>query len=155
VNSCKCNLFDLRYLNANYHTHLNKENLTKRIHSLIFALKDVPMAMHSEIKEGFFCVDCSQCIPSQISKGEMQFSLFVPGYKDISQAWKEQIAMKNVEKAALKLYQDFFPLYRLLHGYVRYKLRLFYGRGAIRPKGHIPAHLLGELISSTITSFKY
>jgi len=50
----------------------------------------------------------------------------------------------DVEKEALRLYEDFLPLYRLLHAYVRHRLRSRYGR-MIRPQGHIPAHLLGNM----------
>ena len=59
--------------------------------------------------------------------------------------WKEQLDVGSVEAVARELYAEVLPLYRLLHAYVRHRLRLHYGRQLIRPQGHIPAHLLGRL----------
>lgn len=43
-----------------------------------------------------------------------------------------------------KLFAEVAPLYQMLHGYVRYKLRAFYGSDNVPEAGAIPVHLLGK-----------
>ncbi|XP_050673406.1 angiotensin-converting enzyme-like [Leptidea sinapis] len=68
------------------------------------------------------------------------------GYKDMGETWRDELEMPNLRKQCYQLYEAILPLYKLLHGVVRYWLREYYGE--IVPKyGPIPAHLLGDLWS--------
>ena len=42
------------------------------------------------------------------------------------------------------LFDRVLPLYKLLHAYVRYKLREFHGPDLVPENGPLPAHLLGN-----------
>lgn len=76
--------------------------------------------------------------------GFFDFLLIWPGYADIGETWKEQLDIPDVVQLTEKLLAEISPFYRLLHGYVRHKLRAFYGRDRVGRTTPIPAHLLGQ-----------
>lgn len=51
----------------------------------------------------------------------------------------------DFEKHLDEAYQAILPLYREIHGYVRYRLSQHYGRDVVPPNGNIPMHLLGNM----------
>ena len=62
---------------------------------------------------------------------------------DVGETWREQLDIPNIEAVLDELLGDIKPLYRLLHGYVRHRLGMFYGEEVVSPFEPIPAHLLG------------
>ncbi|CAG9136928.1 unnamed protein product [Plutella xylostella] len=69
------------------------------------------------------------------------------GYTDIGAAWREELEIPNLRQKCRELYESIRPLYKLLHGVVRFFLRhKYYARG-VPETGPIPAHYLGDLWS--------
>ncbi|KAG6447266.1 hypothetical protein O3G_MSEX004840 [Manduca sexta] len=66
------------------------------------------------------------------------------GYSNIGVSWREDLEIPNLRQLCRKLYNDILPLYKTLHGIVRYFLRKHYGND-VPEKGPIPAHLLGNM----------
>lgn len=71
--------------------------------------------------------------------------MYPPGYKDTSEAWKEQLGIENVDQVIDDLFGAIFPLYQKLHAFVRHRLSLFYGSESVSSSDPIPAHLLGSV----------
>jgi len=71
------------------------------------------------------------------------------GYGSVADAWKEALEISNVERKIEELYAELLPFYQLLHGYVRHRLRQFYGTGYVSDVEPIPAHLLGNMWAQT------
>ncbi|CAK1548860.1 unnamed protein product [Leptosia nina] len=68
------------------------------------------------------------------------------GYKDMGASWRDETEMPALRKLCYQLYESILPLYKLIHGVVRYQLRKIYG-DVVPEKGPMPAHLLGDLWS--------
>ncbi|GBP61446.1 Angiotensin-converting enzyme [Eumeta japonica] len=68
------------------------------------------------------------------------------GYSDAGAAWRDELEMPDLRQFCRRLYSKVEPLYRMLHGTIRFFLRKRYG-DIIPEKGTIPAHLLGDLWS--------
>ncbi|XP_052742901.1 angiotensin-converting enzyme [Bicyclus anynana] len=68
------------------------------------------------------------------------------GYKDIGDAWRDELELPDLRSVSRQLYNAVKPLYALLHGVVRFCLRRVYG-DVVDERGPIPAHLLGNLWS--------
>ncbi|XP_053621358.1 angiotensin-converting enzyme-like isoform X2 [Plodia interpunctella] len=70
------------------------------------------------------------------------------GYTNIGEAWRDELEIPNLRAVCHHLYNDIKPLYKLLHGVVRFFLRRRYGE-MIPERGYIPAHLVGNLWSQS------
>ncbi|XP_075988364.1 angiotensin-converting enzyme-related protein-like [Anticarsia gemmatalis] len=68
------------------------------------------------------------------------------GYPDIGASWRDELELPRLRRQCRHLYHGVQPLYKLLHGVVRYYLRRVYG-DVVPERGAIPAHLLGNLWS--------
>nr|XP_049698818.1 angiotensin-converting enzyme-related protein [Helicoverpa armigera] len=68
------------------------------------------------------------------------------GYPDIGASWRDELETPMLRHLCRHLYEEVKPLYRLLHGVMRFYLRRFYG-DIVPEYGAIPAHLLGNLWS--------
>ncbi|XP_059473933.1 angiotensin-converting enzyme-like [Neocloeon triangulifer] len=78
------------------------------------------------------------------------------GFRDVGEQWRSEFDQDllpgtgpNVMEAAGAAWAQIEPLYRQLHAYVRRKLAQQYGEGVVRPRGPIPAHLLGNMWSQS------
>ncbi len=69
------------------------------------------------------------------------------GYTDAGALWRSKYDMPPDALAAEmdRLWLEVRPLYRALHGYVRWNLTRKYGEKVVAPGQPIPAHLLGNL----------
>ncbi|XP_050702649.1 LOW QUALITY PROTEIN: angiotensin-converting enzyme-like, partial [Eriocheir sinensis] len=65
-------------------------------------------------------------------------------FTDAGERWREQYESPSFEEEAKDLYKDLEGLYRLLHAYVRKRLREEYGE-EIDLKGPLPACVLGDM----------
>ncbi|XP_065336215.1 angiotensin-converting enzyme-like isoform X2 [Cloeon dipterum] len=81
------------------------------------------------------------------------------GYRDAGEQWRVEFeqdiapgAGPGLEQAAASAWAQIEPLYRQLHTYVRRKLSVRYGEDLVRPRGPIPAHLLGNMWSQSWTA---
>ncbi|KAJ0170310.1 hypothetical protein K1T71_014238 [Dendrolimus kikuchii] len=68
------------------------------------------------------------------------------GYQNIGVSWRDELEIPNLRAFCRSIYESIRPFYTLLHGVVRFHLRLFYGN-VVPEIGPIPAHLLGNLWS--------
>lgn len=59
--------------------------------------------------------------------------------------WLEEYEDKTIEHQLESIFNDIKPLYLQIHGYVRHRLRQFYGADVVSEKGPIPMHLLGNM----------
>lgn len=75
----------------------------------------------------------------------MFYDLFIAGYRNMGEIWREELEIPNLEKTVFDLYDQIKPLYTALHAVVRHKLFLKYGLSEIDRKGPIPIHLLGNM----------
>ncbi|KAG1680477.1 Angiotensin-converting enzyme [Nymphon striatum] len=64
---------------------------------------------------------------------------------DMGEIWRSKYEVKDLEKDAVKIWEDLKPLYKEIHAYVRRKLSNHYGRDKVDVTGPIPAHLLGNM----------
>lgn len=65
------------------------------------------------------------------------------GWKDTGEYWRSWYEVEDLEGMVEGFWDKLRPLYQELHAYVRYKLSQNYTQ--MSPKGHIPAHLLGNM----------
>lgn len=77
--------------------------------------------------------------------GTLQTSSFRLGFKDVSQMWKEELEIPNLEETVDQIYSEVEPLYRQLYAFVRG--RLAETDSSIRADRPLPAHLLGNFYS--------
>ncbi|XP_066598720.1 angiotensin-converting enzyme-like isoform X2 [Prorops nasuta] len=66
------------------------------------------------------------------------------GYEDVGESWREALDLPDLESFVDNIYEKIKPLYRLLHGVLRFRLAKIYP-GIIDISRPIPAHLLGNL----------
>ncbi|XP_030381760.1 angiotensin-converting enzyme-related protein-like [Scaptodrosophila lebanonensis] len=74
------------------------------------------------------------------------------GYASYADYWLHFYEDPGFEKQFDNLYHRLLPLYRQIHGYVRYRLRQHYGAELIPAGGNIPMHLLGNMWAQTWTN---
>jgi peptidyl-dipeptidase A len=74
------------------------------------------------------------------------------GFRDAGEQWRNEFEQDiqpgsglGLEQAAASAWSQIEPLYRQLHTYVRRKLAVRYGENLVRPRGPIPAQLLGNM----------
>ncbi|XP_053637886.2 angiotensin-converting enzyme 2 isoform X1 [Cherax quadricarinatus] len=65
------------------------------------------------------------------------------GYNDYGDELRMKYETKTFEEDVSKLYKELDPLYRLIHSYIRKKLRLVYPQ--IESRGLLPASVLGDM----------
>lgn len=68
------------------------------------------------------------------------------GFNDAGELWREnyEIENGNFQQQLEEQLKKIQPLYKLLHAYVRKRLRQFYGSDKIQADGPIPASILGK-----------
>jgi hypothetical protein len=83
---------------------------------------------------------------------DIDTDLSLLGFRDAGEQWRNEIEQDIIPgtspglmQAAASAWSQIEPLYRQLHTYVRRKLAVRYGEGLVKPRGPIPAHLLGNM----------
>jgi len=71
------------------------------------------------------------------------------GFKNGAEVWLDEYEVADFEKQVDRVIEQLRPLYEQIHGYVRFKLRKFYGNDVVSEKGPIPMHLLGNMWGQT------
>ncbi|XP_053672164.1 angiotensin-converting enzyme-like [Anopheles nili] len=66
-------------------------------------------------------------------------------YDSGAESWLSAYEDDTFEEQADAVMEEMRPFYEQLHGYVRYKLRKYYGERVVSEKGPIPMHLLGNM----------
>lgn len=77
-----------------------------------------------------------------------QYSIvfFSKGYNDISDVWKLEVDLPNIDVIIESLMQQIKPFYRLLHGVLRNVLwDRIYKFEPFDKESTIPAHMLGDI----------
>lgn len=74
-------------------------------------------------------------------------------YADNGEYWRSWYESATFRADCEELWMELKPLYTELHSYVLRKLKEKFPKGTFPASGHIPAHLLGELIIFTIKFF--
>lgn len=62
-----------------------------------------------------------------------------------AELWLDEYEDETIEKQLEDIFAEIRPLYEQVHGYVRYRLRQFYGDEVVSETGPIPMHLLGNM----------
>jgi len=62
-----------------------------------------------------------------------------------AEVWLDEYEDPTIEQQLEDIFDTLRPLYEQIHGYVRYKLRKFYGNDVVSERGPIPMHLLGNM----------
>lgn len=96
----------------------------------------------------FSVLDLRSIFNHQITSSPKSLSLSTEGFNDTGELWRENYEVDDFEQQLEEQLQKIQPLYKLLHAYVRRKLRAVYGPERILEDGPIPAHILGEFIFS-------
>ena len=65
------------------------------------------------------------------------------GYHDISEIWKQELGISQLDTVVDELYKEIEPLYIQLYSFVRGRLAESDKTGTIRPDRPLPAHVLG------------
>ncbi|XP_074594632.1 angiotensin-converting enzyme-like [Brevipalpus obovatus] len=71
------------------------------------------------------------------------------GFSDAGEMWREAYESETFVEDIENLWKQLKPMYRLLHAYVRQRLRQHYGEDLIKERGPIPAHILGNMWAQT------
>uniref|UniRef100_A0A182JF94 Angiotensin-converting enzyme n=1 Tax=Anopheles atroparvus TaxID=41427 RepID=A0A182JF94_ANOAO len=66
-------------------------------------------------------------------------------YASGAESWLAAYEDETFEDQVDAVIEELRPFYEQIHGYVRYKLREFYGEDVVSEKGPIPMHLLGNM----------
>lgn len=66
------------------------------------------------------------------------------GFRDMSDYWKAELEIDNLEEVVDHLYAEVEPLYKQLYAFVRGRLAASDKSGAIQPDRPLPAHILGQ-----------
>ncbi|XP_055907683.1 angiotensin-converting enzyme-like [Eupeodes corollae] len=66
-----------------------------------------------------------------------------------AELWLDEYDDETMEQQLEDIYSEIRPLYEQIHGYVRWRLRQFYGNKTVPEKGPIPMHLLGNMWAQT------
>lgn len=72
--------------------------------------------------------------------------LFKLDFSDTGEMWRSVYETNTFQEDLKALLEDLQPLYTLLHAYVRRELKKTYGSENFPQSGHIPAHLLGNIV---------
>ena len=64
----------------------------------------------------------------------------------MGESWRDVYEDGNFREELEALLEQLHPLYQQLHTYVRKRLMDKYGKDHFPASGHIPAHILGELL---------
>ena len=64
----------------------------------------------------------------------------------MGESWRDVYEDDNFREELEALLEQLHPLYQQLHTYVRKRLMDKYGKDHFPASGHIPAHILGELL---------
>jgi peptidyl-dipeptidase A len=69
------------------------------------------------------------------------------GFRDLGALWRSryELSPDAFAQEVERLWKEVEPLYRLLHAYVRVRLREVYGPDLIAERGPLPAHLMGNM----------
>ncbi|KAH8305471.1 hypothetical protein KR018_009427, partial [Drosophila ironensis] len=67
------------------------------------------------------------------------------GYRTYADYWVQFYEDADFEQQLDAAFKQLLPLYRQIHGYVRYRLRQHYGSDVVRADGNIPMSLLGNM----------
>lgn len=59
--------------------------------------------------------------------------------------WLDEYEDSTIEKQLEDILEEIKPLYQQIHGYVRYRLRQYYGNEVLSETAPIPMHLLGNV----------
>ncbi|XP_067620158.1 angiotensin-converting enzyme [Eurosta solidaginis] len=70
-----------------------------------------------------------------------KFNNFTSG----AEMWLDEYEDATIEQQLEDIFEQLRPLYQQIHGYVRHRLRQFYGNDAVPENGPIPMHLLGNM----------
>ncbi|KAL5281727.1 hypothetical protein ACFFRR_005209 [Megaselia abdita] len=70
-------------------------------------------------------------------------------YTSGAEDWLSEYEDDTFEQQLENIFDEIRPLYEQLHGYVRWRLRKFYGNKVVSEKGPIPMHLLGNMWAQT------
>ncbi|XP_037927250.1 angiotensin-converting enzyme [Teleopsis dalmanni] len=62
-----------------------------------------------------------------------------------AELWLDEYEDETIEQQLEDIFDEIRPLYQEIHGYVRHRLRAFYGDKVVSEKGPIPMHLLGNM----------
>ncbi|XP_036345745.1 angiotensin-converting enzyme-like, partial [Rhagoletis pomonella] len=62
-----------------------------------------------------------------------------------AELWLDEYEDDTIEQQLEEIFDELRPLYQQVHGYVRHRLRQFYGNDVVSEKGPIPMHLLGNM----------
>uniref|UniRef100_A0A182WGJ3 Angiotensin-converting enzyme n=1 Tax=Anopheles minimus TaxID=112268 RepID=A0A182WGJ3_9DIPT len=65
-------------------------------------------------------------------------------YESGAESWLSAYEDETFEQQVEAVIEELRPFYEQIHGYVRYKLREYYGDKVVSEKGPIPMHLLGN-----------
>lgn len=71
------------------------------------------------------------------------------GFNNGAEVWLDEYEVSDFEQQSERVMQQLMPLYRQFHGYIRAKLREFYGNNVVQEYGPIPMHLLGNMWGQT------
>ncbi|XP_015791405.1 angiotensin-converting enzyme isoform X2 [Tetranychus urticae] len=74
------------------------------------------------------------------------------GFSDNGQLWRDGYESDSFEDDLEIIWNQFEPLYKLLHAFTRKKLIAIYGEDKIKPNGPIPAHILGNMWAQSWSS---
>lgn len=70
---------------------------------------------------------------------------FSTGHNDLSEVWKSELGVSNLEKVVDDLYTKIEPLYIQLHAFIRGRLaESDQFRTVVHPSRPLPAHVLGH-----------
>lgn len=61
----------------------------------------------------------------------------------MSETWKNELEIDNLEEVVDKLYDEVEPLYKQLYAYVRGRLAASDQSGTVKANKPLPAHVLG------------
>lgn len=76
-------------------------------------------------------------------------SALLNGFKDGADLWLDEYEVADFEQQVDRVVEQLMPLYQQIHGYVRYRLRQFYGPQIVSERGPLPMHLLGNMWAQT------
>ncbi|CAM6031530.1 unnamed protein product, partial [Sphagnum compactum] len=75
----------------------------------------------------------------------MQEAATLNGFHSGAEMWLDEYEVSDFEKQVEDVVEQLRPLYEQIHGYVRAKLRQYYGNEIVSEHGPIPMHLLGNM----------
>lgn len=67
------------------------------------------------------------------------------GFESGAEMWLDEYEDETIEQQLEDIFDAIKPLYQQIHGYVRYRLRQYYGDDVVSETGPLPMHLLGNM----------